>query len=594
MKTTRKLLALLVLAMLCVAFAIGASAETDGDWTYTIANQQATITGYSGMEKNVTVPATLGGNAVTAIGENVFAANETLETIAFPDSLKTIGYGAFQDCTALKSLTIPEKVEVIEGRAFANCTHLSEITINAIRLQNFTPEPLGGAVFYNAGKETEGITVIFGDTATYVPSHFGAGDSEHDPKIKYVVLGNGVTEIGNNAFGFCVDLTQITWGTSLKRIGANAFNSCVSLKEGDLPEGITEIGASAFEACIGFTRITIPESVTKIGCFAFSDCRKVTEIVINAKNLEDLSNFGVGTTGSSAFRNVGFDTDGTTVVFGDEVTRIPANLFACDGGDQVEPNNGYAKINKVVVGNNVREIGQYAFLRCKELKEITIPRSVLHIHHSILIGCEQVTIYGYRGTAAETFAKQQGINFAALSGGVADYPFTDVPSDKYYYDAILWAYKNDIAAGKSATTFAPEDACKRGEVVAFLWRAFGRQEPKTSNSPFVDVAEDAYYYKAVLWAYENGIVYGKDNTHFAPEDTVTRGQFVAFLYRAEGAPVYTIRNNFVDISLKDYYFDAVHWAYDNHVVYGISADKFAPNDPCTRGQVAAFLYRDMG
>ena len=120
----------------------------------------------------------------------------------------------------------------------------------------------------------------------------------------------------------------------------------------------------------------------------------------------------------------------------------------------------------------------------------------------------------------------------------------------------------------------------------------GSPEPTTTTDPFVDVPEYEYYYKAVLWALENGITAGINETQFAPDQTVTRGQFVTFLHRDENKPSYSVNNPFSDVP-NAYYYDAVLWAYENGVTAGINATEFAPEQSCTRGQVVTFLYRAL-
>ena len=121
----------------------------------------------------------------------------------------------------------------------------------------------------------------------------------------------------------------------------------------------------------------------------------------------------------------------------------------------------------------------------------------------------------------------------------------------------------------------------------------GKPEPESDENPFVDLQKGTYYYNAVLWAYQNGITAGIDKTHFSPEDTVTRGQFVTFLYRAKGTPDYSVENPFIDVQNGTFYKDAVLWAYENGITSGNDATHFLPDQDCTRGQVAAFLYRSQ-
>ena len=111
-------------------------------------------------------------------------------------------------------------------------------------------------------------------------------------------------------------------------------------------------------------------------------------------------------------------------------------------------------------------------------------------------------------------------------------PFTDVGAKEYYYEPVLWAVENGITTGTSKTTCSPNDTCTRAQVVTFLWRAAACPEPTESTNPFTDISAKQYYYKAVLWAVENGITNGMSKNSFAPDASCTRGQVVTFLYRA--------------------------------------------------------------
>ena len=173
-------------------------------------------------------------------------------------------------------------------------------------------------------------------------------------------------------------------------------------------------------------------------------------------------------------------------------------------------------------------------------------------------------------------------------------PFVDVKKDDYYYDAVIWAVGKGIAKGVTDSTFQPNASCTRAEMVTFLYRAAGSPEPTNKVNPFTDVAEDSYYYKAVLWAVEKGIAKGTSETTFSPNDTCTRGQAVAFLYRYANSPAVSGSNSFADVSETAYYYDATLWAMSEKVTEGTSATTFSPNDLCTRGQIVTFLYRYIG
>ena len=174
-------------------------------------------------------------------------------------------------------------------------------------------------------------------------------------------------------------------------------------------------------------------------------------------------------------------------------------------------------------------------------------------------------------------------------------PFTDVSKTVHaaFYDAIMWAVKEGITTGTDATHFNPNGKCDRATIVTFLWRAAGKPEPTTTENPFVDVKESHFFYKAVLWAYENGITTGIDATHFNPYGKCTRAQVVTFLWRAEGKPAPTSTESaFTDVTnAKEFYYSAVLWAYENGITNGINANTFGVNSICNRAQVVTFLYR---
>lgn len=175
---------------------------------------------------------------------------------------------------------------------------------------------------------------------------------------------------------------------------------------------------------------------------------------------------------------------------------------------------------------------------------------------------------------------------------MAGISFEDVVIGNYYYDAVAWAARNNITAGITETMFGPDQSCTRAQIVSFLWRAAGSPEPTAKANPFADVAGDAYYYKAVLWAVEKGITAGTSETTFSPDKTCTRAEAVTFLYRYEGSPAASGVGSFTDIPDGAYYKDAVAWAVKSEITAGTSETTFSPDQTCTRAQIVTFLYRN--
>ena len=167
--------------------------------------------------------------------------------------------------------------------------------------------------------------------------------------------------------------------------------------------------------------------------------------------------------------------------------------------------------------------------------------------------------------------------------------FADVPANAYFADAVKWAVDKGITNDLPDTMFGPYESCTRAQIVTFLWRAAGSPEPKTASS-FTDVPANAYYAKAVAWAVENGITNGMTATTFAPNATCTRGQSVTFLHRALKGTA-SGSANFTDVKSDAFYADAINWAVANNVTNGTSNTTFSPNADCTRAEIVTFLYR---
>jgi len=201
-----------------------------------------------------------------------------------------------------------------------------------------------------------------------------------------------------------------------------------------------------------------------------------------------------------------------------------------------------------------------------------------------------VTIYAYlkNGIVAErevtTYFKD------------VEHTYTLEPSHPYYYEPVYWAFNNGITTGKhGGQTFAPTETCTRGQIVTFLWRLAGEPEPTVEN-PFKDIKSSAYYYKAVLWAYENGITTGRrGGKTFDPNGTCTRREIVTFLWRYAGKPTPSSTGKFTDVTDSSaYYYNAIYWAVEQGITTGKSATggtTFDPTGLCTRAMAVTFIYR---
>lgn len=165
--------------------------------------------------------------------------------------------------------------------------------------------------------------------------------------------------------------------------------------------------------------------------------------------------------------------------------------------------------------------------------------------------------------------------------------FEDVPAGRWYAEPITWAVEQAIASGTSKTTFSPNETCNKAQVLAFLWRGCGSPSVERENS-FTDINGDKYYYKAALWAYENGMVSGG---RFDPQAPCTRSMAVTYMWKTAGSPQAENAVPFADVRDSADYAQAVAWAIDTGVTSGTSETTFSPEQTCTRAQVMAFIYR---
>ena len=181
--------------------------------------------------------------------------------------------------------------------------------------------------------------------------------------------------------------------------------------------------------------------------------------------------------------------------------------------------------------------------------------------------------------------------FMKANGNPQTGVFVDVPEGSYYEEAVDWAVEKGITTGTGNNYFTPDGICTRAQAVTFLWRVAGSPTPKTEAMVFEDVLDGSYYYEAVLWAVENGITVGTSATTFSPELTCSRAHIVTFLWRAANSPSARTVNPFTDVATDAYYIDAVLWAVKHKITAGTTLSTFSPDEGCTRAQIVTFLYR---
>ncbi len=565
----------------------GLTSVTIGSGVTCISNSAFNNTGYYNNESNWT-------NSVLYIGNYLIKAKKTLAgaytvkagtkliadyafydcsgltSVTIPDSVTSIGEYAFYGCSGLTSVTIPDSVTSIGEYAFYGCSGLTSVTIGS------GVTSIGSSAFNNTGyynnesNWTNGVLYIGNYLIKAKKTLAGA----------YTVKA-GTKLIADNAFTDC-SLTSITIPDSVTSIGSYAFTDCHSLTSITIPDSVTSIGDKAFLGCEGLTSITIPDSVTSIGDGAFYGCEGLTSITIPDS---------VTSIGDEAFN---WCEGLTSITIPDSVTSIGAGaFFGCTG------------LTSVTIPDSVTSIGDSAFYGCTGLTSVTIPDSVTSIG-DLAFGYDETyeylkvddfTIYGYKGSAAQAYAEENGFIFVDLGNTPVTPPstsFNDVASSAWYYDAVNYAVEHKLMNGVGNNRFAPNDPMTRAMLVTVLWRYEG--EPKEGKNTFTDVPDGQWYTQAVAWAAANGIVGGVGNGKFDPNGNITREQMAAILFRyAEKKGFDTSKRG--DLSgfpdrgkVSSWATDAIKWAVAEKIIGG-SDGKLLPQGNATRAQVSTILMR---
>lgn len=328
----KRLLVFLSIICFCICVRTGSvNADTSGDWEYEIYNGGVEITKYYGSAATVTVPQSIHGYTVLRVDDYVFKNMNQIEQVNLPDTLRSIGYEAFSGCTSLKSISLPESLEELESYVFRGCESLEQITVKSKNILSTSSN-----IFYDAGKySANGIAVEFTGSVTSIPENMFDTSVDHYARVTSVKIGKNVKEIGSYAFESCYDLEKVTFasGNALKMIGSGAFYDCISLQA-----------------------ITLPAKLELINYSAFYNCEALSKITVNAVKLSDFS--------SNTFTNAGKASGGVEVTFANNVARIPAYMF-------YSSTDRYNNIKSVKIGSGVKEIGNYAFNNCMNLKTVS-------------------------------------------------------------------------------------------------------------------------------------------------------------------------------------------------------------------------------
>lgn len=525
---------------------------------------------------------------VTGIGDFGLAGNG-LTAVTLPDGLQSLGRGAFDSCASLTNTTLPAAITAVPGKCFADCTKLLNVkyagTVTAI-----------GDLAFESCKALTAAPIP--ETVTEI----GASAFTGCTALTDVTIPAGVSTIPEDCFRGCTALADMKLPGTVTHVGYNAFTGCTALKDvrcyGAAPAvepGNSE--AHSFEpatvtihynpamnwtldadgkwqgytvsdkgACThtdyGTTERTVPATCGKAG--------RVDTICDNCG--EVVSTRELPPTGAHVWGNGVVTTAPTETTPG-------VRTFTCSGCDQTRtetiPATGAHDYQFTKTVAPTCTDGGYDLYTCS--------------------GCGQTRTEAIPATGAST---------CTGGPSCPSYGLHDVAGPGYWaHEGIDYCVRNRLMSGVGAGTFSPDTACTRAQIVKILYNRSGNQTDYSYYYlPFTDVAPGAWYYNAVAWAYYNDVTSGTSATMFTPNAAITRQQLVTFLYRytVKYAPEFTGNaapiSAFPDAgSVANWAYAAMSWAVGNGLIQGNAHDNgldyLDPNGSATRAQTATIIMR---
>lgn len=486
---------------------------------------------------------------VTEIGD-FGLAGDGLTAVTLPDGLQSLGRGAFDTCASLSGMTLPAAITAVPGKCFADCTKLLNV-------------------------KYAGTVTAIGDLAF-----------ESCKSLVTAPIPETVTEIGASAFTGCTALTDVTIPAGVTAIPENCFRGCIALADMKLPGTVTSVGLNAFTGCTALKDVRCygaPPTVEPGNSEAHSFEPAIVTIHYNpAMNwtLEaDGTWQGYKVSSKGACLHTGYGTTENTV---------PATCGEAGRVDTICSNCG-----EIVSTKEIPATGAHTW----DNGTVTIAPT------ETTPGVRTYTCTICGQTKSEIIPATGGSGVCPGGPSCPSYGFSDVagPSD-WSHEGIDYCVRRSLMVGTGVGTFSPGMNCSRAQIVQILYNLSGdKTDYGNYYLPFTDVAPGAWYYDAVAWAYDNDVVSGTSATTFAPNDVITREQMAVILYgyTAEFAPEFTGNaaslNTFPDAgSVANWAYAAMSWAVGNGLISGMGSggvSYLAPQGSATRAQASAIIMR---
>ena len=357
-----------------------------GDWDYVTNETGLTITAYRGKGRRIEIPDNIYGINVTALADNLFKSNISLQSVTIPDSVTTIGSAAFHGCTSLEEVNLPSRLSRIESNTFRYCTSLTNIALPA-SLNVISSYAFAGCINLASINIPDSVTSIGDYTFDACSSlsevnmsknlsYLGGKGFRDTPWLnsltdEYVIIGNSIL-LKWNGFSSVAD---VPYGVTMI---VDAFEDNSFVETINIPNSVNRIGSNSFSGAVNLKNIVIPDSVTRIDGYAFYNCRSLRSI-----ELPESVQYITG----SAFR-------------------------------------GCEKLTEFSFPSKVDVINSYVLAECKALTDVVLPSSVQTIHEMAFNNSPYIRLHVTYGSLGEQFAQEHDLNYTYYIQKTEDFMYS--------------------------------------------------------------------------------------------------------------------------------------------------------------------------
>lgn len=488
---------------------------------------------------------------VTEIGDFGLAGGG-LTAVTLPDGLQSLGRGAFDTCASLTNTTLPAAITAVPGKCFADCTKLLNV-------------------------KYAGTVTAIGDLAF-----------ESCKALTAAPIPETVTEIGASAFTGCTALTDVTLPAGVTAIPDGCFRGCTALADMKLPGTVTSVGHNAFTGCTALKDVRCYGAAPAVEPGNSEAHSFEPAIVTIHYNPDPVYGWTLDADGKWQGYTVSSKGACLHTGYGTTENTVPATCGEAGHVDTICSNCG-----EVISTKEIPATGAHTW----DNGTVTIAPT------ETTPGVRTYTCTVCGQTKNEIIPATGGSSVCPGGPSCPSYGFSDVagPND-WSHEGIDYCVRRSLMVGTGAGTFSPGMNCSRAQIVQILYNLSGdKTDYSRYYLPFTDVAPGAWYYDAVAWAYFNNVVSGTSETTFAPNDVITREQMAVILYgyTAEFAPEFTGNaaslNTFPDAgSVANWAYAAMSWAVGNGLISGMGSggvSYLAPQGSATRAQASAIIMR---